>query len=338
MALRLWPRPPLMPHPTTDNSGLIQVMQAVGGGIAGAATRTITQPLDVLKIRFQMQVEPLTNRKGSKYRGILHAFRSVYAEEGMRGMFRGHNSGQVLSISYALVQFWSYEQLRSMAHQSVFWNERPFLMFFVCGGLAGCLGACAAQPFDVVRTQMVAADPSSRRSQMSTWSGLRRVYRTEGWDGFTRGMSFTLVQIFPLVGANFFFYKYLNALVLAAKPPDLRQEIHGAFLFINGALSGVAAKMLVYPADLLKKRIQLMAFKQERKTFGRNPDCPTLLGCITTTFRVEGIGGFYKGMSPTLLKAGLTSAVYFTIYDLFKRHYIAPLREPDKGRQKRGKT
>jgi len=322
-----------------ENSVVVQVMQALGGGVAGAITRSITQPLDVLKIRFQMQVEPVTNDKGSKYRGVIHAFKSIYAEEGMRGMFRGHNSGQVLSVTYALVQFWSYEQLRALAHQSDYWNQRPFLMFFVCGGLAGCLGAVAAQPLDVVRTQMVAADPSSNRSQMSTLSGLRRVFRLEGWAGLSRGLPFQLVQVFPLVGANFLLYKYLNALVLMAMPPappDHRQEIHGGFLFLNGALSGVIAKMIVYPADLLKKRIQLMAFKQERKTFGRNPECPTVLGCIAATFRVEGIGGFYKGMSPTLFKAGLTSAVYFSIYDMFKRHLIGPVKEADKSRQKLG--
>ncbi|KAI8039801.1 mitochondrial thiamine pyrophosphate carrier [Drosophila gunungcola] len=320
-----------------ENSALIQVMQAVGGGIAGAATRTITQPLDVLKIRFQMQVEPVTHHKGSKYRGVIHAMRSVYAEEGMRGMFRGHNSGQVLSICYALVQFWSYEQLRSRAHHSPFWIERPFLMFFVCGGLAGCLGGLVTQPLDVVRTQIVAADPSSHRSRMSTLHGLRRVYRLEGWAGLFRGLPFTLVQIFPLVGGNFVMYKYLNALVLMAQPPEQRLEIHSGFLLLNGALSGVVSKMLVYPADLLKKRMQLVAFKHDRKSFGRNPDCPTLLGCIAATFRVEGLGGFYKGMSPTLLKAGLTSAVYFTIYDMFKRHYIAPMREADKARSRLGK-
>ncbi|XP_017070206.1 mitochondrial thiamine pyrophosphate carrier [Drosophila eugracilis] len=325
-----------------ENSFQIQLMQAIGGGIAGAVSRTITQPLDVLKIRFQMQVEPLTNHIDSKYRGIIHAFKSVYAEEGMRGMFRGHNSGQVLSISYALVQFWSYEQLRSMAHQRDFWNERPLLMFFMCGGVAGCMGAVAAQPFDVVRTQMVAADPSSHRSRMSTMSLLRGVYKKEGLAGLSRGLPFTLVQVFPLVGSNFLFYKYLNALVLMAKPPEQRQEIHAGFLFLNGALSGVIAKMIVYPADLLKKRIQLMDFKQERKSFGRNPECPTVLGCILTTFRVEGLSGFYKGMAPTLFKAGLMSSVYFSIYDMFKRHFIGPMKEAEepkpKSRQKHLKS
>ncbi|KAH8400978.1 hypothetical protein KR009_002282 [Drosophila setifemur] len=324
----------------SENTPFVQFMQALGGGVAGAVTRFITQPLDVLKIRFQMQVEPVSEHRESKYRGVIHAFKSLYAEEGMRGMMRGHNAGQLLSISYALTQFWSYEQFRSYAHTIQYLNERPFLLYFLCGGLAGSLGAVASQPFDVVRTQVVAADPTSRRSEMRTLQGLRIIFAKEGFTGLHRGLTFTLVQIFPLVGANFLIYKFLNALVLTAMQyqRERRREathkstghdINGFFLFVNGALAGVVAKMLVYPADLLKKRIQLKSFKHDRQSFGRNPDCPTVIGCISTTYRQEGMGGFYKGMTPTLVKAGLTSALFFTIYDLFNRRFIHPLKRPE---------
>ncbi|KAH8283435.1 hypothetical protein KR018_001667, partial [Drosophila ironensis] len=322
-----------------ENPPLIQILQATGGAIAGAVTRLLTQPFDVLKIRFQMQVEPVTGDKSSKYQGMMHALKSLYREEGIRGLMRGHNSGQILSVSYALTQFWAYEQFRSMAHHVQYLNERPFMLYFICGGLAGCIGATAAQPFDVVRTQVVAADPTSRRSRMSTAEGIRKVFRKDGVDGLFAGLQFTLLQIFPLVGANFLFYKYLNALVLSfshmqeskkgnseVKPNYGPNQINGFFLFINGALSGVAAKVLVYPADLLKKRIQLKGFKMDRKSFGRNPDCPTVMGCINSTYRNEGMGGFYKGMLPTLLKSGVTSAFYFGIYDLFYRRFVHPFK------------
>ncbi|EDV37232.1 uncharacterized protein Dana_GF11531 [Drosophila ananassae] len=321
----------------SDNSPFVQLMQALGGGTAGAVTRFLTQPFDVLKIRFQMQVEPLGEHKASKYRGVMHAFKALYVEEGFRGLMRGHNAGQVLSISYALTQFWSYEQFRFHAHHVAYLNDRPFLLYFLCGGFAGCLGAVAAQPFDVVRTQVVAADPTTGRSRMSTVEGLRRIWTKEGMAGISRGLQFTLVQIFPLVGANFLFYKYLNAMVLAFNQYQERSkgnvsanrshDISGFHLFVNGALAGVAAKILVYPADLLKKRIQLKGFKGDRQSFGRNPDCPTVLECIGTTYKEEGIGGFYKGMVPTLLKAGFTSALYFTIYDMFNRRFIHPYKD-----------
>ncbi|KAH8327236.1 hypothetical protein KR074_007672 [Drosophila pseudoananassae] len=335
----------------SDNSPFVQLMQALGGGTAGAVTRFLTQPFDVLKIRFQMQVEPVGSHKSSKYHGVIHAFKSLYVEEGLRGLMRGHNAGQVLSISYALTQFWSYEQFRFHAHHVPYLNERPFLLYFFCGGFAGCLGAVAAQPFDVVRTQVVAADPTTGRSRMGTFEGLRRIWKKEGTTGLTRGLQFTLVQIFPLVGANFLFYKYLNAMVLTFKRYQERSkgkvsathahDIHGFFLFVNGALAGVAAKVLVYPADLLKKRIQLKGFKGDRKSFGRNPDCPTVMECIGTTYKEEGIGGFYKGMVPTLLKAGFTSAIYFTIYDLFNRRFIHPYKDHSThktGQIKRGNS
>ncbi|BFG04454.1 mitochondrial thiamine pyrophosphate carrier [Drosophila madeirensis] len=320
----------------TDNSATVQVLQALGGGVAGGLTRSLVQPFDVIKIRFQMQVEPVGKHEHmSKYRGLLHAFGNIYKEEGLRGIWRGHNSGQVLSISYAVVQFWSYERFRVIAHKMPFFDDRPLLLYFLCGGLAGCLGTMVAQPFDVIRTQVVAADPSSKRSRMGSLRGLRFIAATEGLRGLTRGMFFTLAQIFPLVGANFLIYKYLNALVLfIVKKSNPDHNIPGFCLFVNGALAGVAAKFLVYPADLIKKRIQLHGFQQDRQTFGRNPVCPTAKQCFMNTLKDEGLSGFYKGVSPTLLKSGISSAFYFTIYDYINRYVIHPAQDREEKRRK----
>ncbi|XP_001360257.3 mitochondrial thiamine pyrophosphate carrier isoform X1 [Drosophila pseudoobscura] len=323
-----------------DNTPLVQLLQALGGGVAGGLTRTLVQPFDVIKIRFQMQVEPV-GKHGyeSKYQGLLHAFRSIYKEEGLRGIWRGHNSGQVLSITYAVVQFWSYEQLRVKAHKMPFFDDRPLLLYFVCGGLAGCLGTVAAQPFDVIRTQVVAADPTSKRSRMSSLRGVHFVHSTEGLRGLSRGLVFTLAQIFPLVGANFLIYKYLNALVLfIVKKSNPDHNIPGPCLFVNGALAGVSSKLLVYPADLMKKRMQLHGFHQDRQTFGRNPICPTAKQCFMTTLKGEGISGFYKGVSPTLLKSGLSSAFYFTFYDYINRYVIHPMQDREEQRLKEEKA
>ncbi|XP_068146214.1 mitochondrial thiamine pyrophosphate carrier [Drosophila tropicalis] len=330
----------------TENSTKVQVLQAVGGGVAGACTRFVCQPFDVLKIRFQLQVEPVKgSHESSKYRGMLQALSSIYKEEGLRGVWRGHNSGQVMSITYAFVQFWSYERLKILANRTEFFSNRPLLTFFMCGGLAGCLGTIASQPFDIIRTMIVASDAHSRSSKVDIFSGVYKIIQKKGLLGLTRGLPFTLVQVFPLVGANFLIYKFLNETVIVAheritKKPNPQRTIPGFILFMNGALAGVGAKVLVYPADVVKKRIQLSVFEDERKSFGRNPICPSFVQCVASTYRVEGISGFYKGMSPTLFKSGLTTAFYFTVYDHFNRWFIRPLRESaesNKTGKKRGK-
>ncbi|XP_064547060.1 mitochondrial thiamine pyrophosphate carrier [Drosophila montana] len=318
---------------TSKNSTRVQLLQAIGGGVSGAITRFVTQPFDVLKIRFQLQVEPLKRKSlNSKYSGMLNAFASIYREEGLRGVWKGHIAAQMMSITYALVQFWSYEQLHRAAHQNKFFNEHTHLSYFMCGGLAGCMGTILAQPFDVIRTRVVAADPGSSAGSLKPVSGVGKIFKQEGMRGVSSGMMMTLIQIYPLVGANFVIYKFCNRLALTLNgyfhdDPKPNHRIPGPLLFFNGAVAGVLSKMLVYPADLVKKRTMLSHFQHDRKTFGTNPNCDTVMHCIRTTYEREGWLGFYKGMLPTLYKSGVMSAFYFTIYDYFNRNITIPYQK-----------
>lgn len=58
-----------------DAAELHQMRTALAGAVAAAVARVFVQPLDVLKIRFQLQVEPLNRRglqegRGSKYTSL----------------------------------------------------------------------------------------------------------------------------------------------------------------------------------------------------------------------------------------------------------------------------
>jgi solute carrier family 25 phosphate transporter 23/24/25/41 len=65
----------------------------VAGGVAGASSRTITSPLERIKILFQVQNGPqLRNVPGGLVWGTL---RQVYREEGLRGYFKGNGTKYV---------------------------------------------------------------------------------------------------------------------------------------------------------------------------------------------------------------------------------------------------
>ena len=63
----------------------LQWQTAVAGALAGAVARFVVGPLDVLKIRFQVQLEPIA--KGalpSKYTSMRQAFTTIVKEEGIQ--------------------------------------------------------------------------------------------------------------------------------------------------------------------------------------------------------------------------------------------------------------
>ena len=80
---------------TTDSEqscGNRAALDATAGAIAGAVARLVVNPLDVLKIRFQVQLEPISIGKAStsavsvlsKYTGLRQAFVTIIKEEGIK--------------------------------------------------------------------------------------------------------------------------------------------------------------------------------------------------------------------------------------------------------------
>ena len=67
-------------------------VDATAGAIAGCAARFVVGPLDVIKIRFQVQLEPIAKRAASidpasltsKYTGLRQALKTIVQEEGIR--------------------------------------------------------------------------------------------------------------------------------------------------------------------------------------------------------------------------------------------------------------
>ncbi|KXJ12031.1 Mitochondrial thiamine pyrophosphate carrier [Exaiptasia diaphana] len=97
--------------PNRVEKGLTSSQCGICGSIAGALTRVIAQPLDVVKIRFQLQVEPTysgtSHKPTGKYTGVGQAFKLVYKEEGVPALWKGHVPAQILSIAYGYFQVYS---------------------------------------------------------------------------------------------------------------------------------------------------------------------------------------------------------------------------------------
>ena len=84
---------------------------------------------------------------------------------------------------------------------------------------------------------------------------------------------------------------------------------------VCGSGAGLCAKLIVYPLDLTKKRLQIQGFEHGRKGFGQNVAYHGMLHCLKTSIMQEGLLALYKGLSPSLLKAVVTSAMHFCVYE-----------------------
>ncbi|XP_007185731.2 mitochondrial thiamine pyrophosphate carrier isoform X4 [Balaenoptera acutorostrata] len=113
--------------PRADGRNVSNLEVAVAGSVSGLVTRVLISPLDVIKIRFQLQIERLSRSDpNAKYHGILQAGRQILQEEGPTAFWKGHIPAQLLSIGYGAVQV--YKTLRN-AVVTMYRTEGPLVFY-----------------------------------------------------------------------------------------------------------------------------------------------------------------------------------------------------------------
>ncbi|KAL2101163.1 hypothetical protein ACEWY4_002924 [Coilia grayii] len=299
--------------PRSSNAVRSPEEAALAGSAAGMVTRALISPLDVIKIRFQLQIEQVSSRRPEgKYWSLVQASRRILREEGLPAFWKGHVPAQLLSICFGAVQFATFETLTEVVHKNTTYSCQTAGAHFVCGGLAACSATVACQPLDTLRTRFAA------QGEPKIYRNLRHavftMYGTEGMFTFYRGLVPTLVAVFPYAGLQFFSYNILKGLT---GPQNSKESKGGLQSLMCGSLSGVISKTLTYPFDLFKKRLQVAGFEEARKHFGQVRTYQGFRDCVVCIAREEGIRGFFKGLSPSLVKAAASTGLTFFTYEVF---------------------
>ncbi|KAK9136936.1 hypothetical protein Sjap_007530 [Stephania japonica] len=272
------------------------VINSAAGAISGAISRTVTSPLDVIKIRFQVQLEPtsswaLQRRQlygSSKYTGILQATKDIMREEGLPEHIK-------------LSPYFSY----------------------VSGAVAGCAATVGSYPFDLVRTILASqGEPKVYSSMRSAFVG---IYKARGIQGLYAGLSPTLVEIIPYAGLQFGTYDTFKRWMMTwNRFRDSSQSLNrsdynpsSVQLFLCGLASGTVAKAVCHPLDVVKKRFQVEGL-QRHPRYGARVEPHAYRGMYSALHQIllsEGWMGLYKGIIPSIIKAAPAGAVTFVAYE-----------------------
>jgi hypothetical protein len=124
------------------------LVTAIAGGLAGLTSRFVIAPLDVIKIRLQLQSQSSTT-----YRGALHAGKTILAQEGLTALWKGNIPAELLYVSYSMVQFVTYREVHVLLEQTHFPNR---YRSFVAGASAGTCASLVTYPLDLLRTRFAA--------------------------------------------------------------------------------------------------------------------------------------------------------------------------------------
>lgn len=182
--------------------------QFIAGAIAGCVQSIVASPMELVKIRFQMQGEgesnPTSKVKTNKkyfYSSPSDCLRKIYKYEGgLRGVSRGMTLTLVREIpsfgTYFASYHWLCEKTNAVSDGKVSISKLLF-----CGGCAGILCWIVTYPFDVIKTRQQ-MDGMGVTKYKGIIDCTVKSAQKEGYGAFFRGLNATLLRAFPTNAAT----------------------------------------------------------------------------------------------------------------------------------------
>lgn len=264
----------------------------LAGSSTAVITKTITAPLDRMKILYQTQ----ELRSPGKYKSLFSTIKTICKEEGFRGLYKGNfvNSLRVIP-SYSLkFTFNDYYKKKLL-------TKKPTIGELVgIGLLTGASQIAITYPLDILRTRY-----SLYETRGTIINYLKYMVKTEGMSSLYKGIPISLTTGSMHVGlqlSSFDIYKGLS------DTNNITNKI------LCGSAAGVTAGLITYPGDMIKKRMHTNGILGENKIYKNTFDC------MKQIMKKESIKGFYKGVGICTLKTIPTAAIQFTIFDLVSNH------------------
>lgn len=187
-------------------------------------------------------------------------------------------------------------------------NHRTNSLFveFVSGGIAS---GTSVAPFD--RIKILYQTKNIHYIDKSIIYTINNIIKNEGFVNLWKGNFTTIIRYFPYSSIQFMIYEQ-GKILLDVESCD--KKIKPIINFISGASAGAISAGFTYPMDLL--RVQ-QAINMDKDP-GHKIKLYTLIKNIYTNY---GIGGFYRGIIPTLQGILPYVGTNFCTYEIFKYHF-----------------
>ncbi|KAK7380698.1 hypothetical protein VNO78_33213 [Psophocarpus tetragonolobus] len=270
----------------------------IAGGVAGAASRTTTAPLDRLKVMLQVQTTQAH---------IIPAVKNIWKEGGFSGFFRGNGLNVLKVAPESAIRFYTYEMLKTFIVNAKGEGAKAdvgTMGRLAAGGMAGAVAQTAIYPLDLVKTRIQTyACGGGRFPSLGTLS--KDIWVQEGPRAFYKGLIPSVLGIIPYAGIDLAAYETLKDM---SKKYILHDEEPGPLIQLGcGTVSGALGATFVYPLQVVRTRMQAQrAYMGMAEVFRR-------------TFKHEGFRGFYKGLFPNLLKVVPSASITYLVYENMKK-------------------
>jgi solute carrier family 25 oxoglutarate transporter 11 len=312
----------------------------VEGGIASIVAGCSTHPLDLIKVRMQLQGEVAAPQPALRPALAFHAGghtvslphhhhhdipapprkpgpvavgAQILRSEGAAALFSGVSATMLRQTLYSTTRMGLYDILKTK------WTKEnggvlPLHRKIAAGLVAGGVGAAVGNPADVAMVRMQADGRlplAERRNYRSVGDAIGRMARDEGVRSLWRGSSLTVNRAMIVTASQLATYDQAKEAILArwgSGADGLGTHVAASFT------AGIVAAAASNPVDVVKTRMMNMKVAP-----GAPPPYAGAVDCALKTVRAEGPMALYKGFIPTVMRQGPFTVVLFVTLEQVRK-------------------
>lgn len=277
----------------------------ISGTLGGVANVYAGQPLDTVKVKMQSYPH--------LYRNPIHCIVQTFKTDGIyRGLYAGTFPALVANVSTNAALFFSYGQCQKVVCRLVGKNDSSKLTP-VENGLAGSGAAIAASlvlcPPELVKCRLQAAREANKTTSVRPIQLSKQIFKEGGVRAFYSGLSSLLIREIP--GYFVFFGGYELSRELFTAENKTKNDIGIVKTAVSGGIGGIASWCVVFPADVVKSRIQVDA----SNALGKQSFISTIIKIVQT----EGFLRLYKGLGATIVRTFFSTGALFATVEETKK-------------------
>lgn len=187
---------------------LTLLSECIAGGSAGMSQVIFTNPVEVVKIRLQIQGETLGLGAGAVRQGAW----SIASELGLLGLYKGVGACLLRDIPFSAIYFPVYSHIK----KDVFGeggDAKKALSpgeLLLSGTLAGVPAAYLVTPADVIKTRLQVAARSGEETYQGIMDAASKIYRQEGFTAFFKGGPARVFRSSPQFGITLLTFEMIK--------------------------------------------------------------------------------------------------------------------------------
>jgi len=281
----------------------------LAGGTAGGIAKTITAPIERVKILLQLQDVSTQISADKRYNGIIDCFRRVTAEQGFSSFWRGNWANIIRYFPTQAFNFAFKDTYKQyiVRHSPKTDKTLFFLENLACGGAAGASSLLIVYPLDFARTRLAAdVGVGSGRQFNGLVDCVAKIAKKDGFFGLYKGFGVSVGGIIVYRASYFGGFDTAKSLLLT-DPKNTSFLVSWGIAQVVTTIAGIVS----YPFDTVRRRMMMQA--------GRGDVLySSTLDCWKKIFVKEGPRAFFKGALSNAIR-GSGGAIVLVLYDEFQK-------------------